>query len=130
MFRKKIFWTVLIVLALLGSGGYGAYALGLAPWLAPDEVAEETTLETAQVTVGDLAITADGSGMLVASSEVELAFDSSGTLMELLVEVGDQVQAGDVLGWIDDTDARNSVVEAKLAVLQAEEALAEAQGSS
>ena len=126
MLRKRTFWIVLLVVALLGGGGYGAYAY----WFAPDEVAEETTLETATVTVGDLSITADGSGMLVASSEMTLGFDSSGTLMELLVKVGDQVQAGDVLGWIDDTEARNSLVEAELAVVQAKEALADAQDVS
>ncbi|MBL7202695.1 MAG: HlyD family efflux transporter periplasmic adaptor subunit [Anaerolineae bacterium] len=124
MFRKKTFWIVLIVLALLGGGGYAAYARGLIPWFGPEEpVGEEATLQTAQVTVGDLSITADGSGVLVPSSQIELAFDASGTLMELLVKVGDVVQAGDVLAWIDDTDARNAVVEAELSLLQAQEAL-------
>ena len=124
MFRKKTVWIVLLVLALVGGGGYGAYALGLAPWFAPGEVVEgETTLQTASVTVGDLSITADGSGMLVAASEIDLAVSTSGTLGELLVEVGDVVQAGDVLGWIDDTDAQKAVVDAELQVLQAAEAL-------
>jgi RND family efflux transporter MFP subunit len=128
MFRKRAFWIVVLALALAGGGGYAAYASGLVPWLAPQGASEqETTLQTASVTVGDLSITADGSGMLVASSEVELGFSSSGTLIELLVDVGDQVQAGDVLGWIEDTDARNSVVNAELSVIQAEEALEDAK---
>ena len=127
MFRKKAFWIALVALILVGGGGYAAYARGLLPWLTPQEVGEqETTLETATVTTGDLSITADGTGMLVASSEVELAFDSTGTLMALLVEVGDRVQVGHVLGWIDDTDARNAVTDAELGVLQAEEALEKA----
>ncbi len=127
MHRKKMFWIVLIVLALVGGGGYAAYAY----WLAPDEpVQEETTLGTATVTVGDISITADGTGMLVASLEVELAFDSSGTLMELLVEVGDVVEAGELLAWIDDTEARNAVTDAELGVLQAEEALEDARDTA
>ncbi len=127
MHRKRMFWIVLIVLALVGGGGYAAYAY----WLAPDEpVQEETTLGTATVTVGDISITADGTGMLVASLEVELAFDSSGTLMELLVEVGDVVEAGELLAWIDDTEARNAVTDAELGVLQAEEALEDARDTA
>jgi HlyD family secretion protein len=131
MFRKKTFWIVILALILVGGGGYAAYARGLVPWFAPQEaVEEETTLQTASVTVGDLSITADGSGVLVASSETELAFSSSGTLMELLVEVGDKVQAGDVLAWIDDTDARNAVTDAELGLLQAEEDLEDASDTA
>jgi RND family efflux transporter MFP subunit len=128
MFRAKGLWIAVIVLVLVGGGGYAAYASGVVPWWTQDAAEEEgPALQTATVSVGDLSITADGSGVLVASSEVELAFDGSGTLMELLVEVGDSVQAGDVLGWIDDTEARNAVADAELAVLQAEDALEEAQ---
>lgn len=126
MFRKKAFWIVLVALVFLGGGGYAAYAADLLPWFSLEEPAEETTLETATVTVGDISITADGTGMLVPASEIELGFDSSGTLNGLLVQVGDRVQAGDVLAWIDDTDARQAVADAELAVLQAEQALEEA----
>lgn len=126
MFRKKAFWIVLVALVLLGGGGYAAYAADLLPWFSAGEPVEETTLETATVTVGDISITADGTGMLVPASEIELGFDSSGTLNGLLVQVGDRVQAGDVLAWIDDTNARQAVADAELAVLQAEQALEEA----
>ena len=80
MFKKKMFWIVLLVLALLGGGGYAAYAY----WFAPEEFEEETVLETASVTTGDLAITADGTGLLVASSEVDLAFGSSQAYLLLM----------------------------------------------
>jgi RND family efflux transporter MFP subunit len=129
MFRKKWFWIAAVVL-LLAIGGYFAYRSGWAgkviPALARDTgEGPETVLETANVTVGDLSITADGTGVLVASAEVELAFGASGTLTELLVEVGDRAEAGEVLALIDDTDARKAVVDAELSVLQAEQALAD-----
>ena len=130
MLRKKAFWIVLLALALLGGGGYAATAAGWPEWLAPQKEVQETTLETATVTVGDISITADGTGVLVAASEVDLSFGSSGTLMELLVEVGDKVEAGDVLGWIDDASARQNLVDAELSVLQAQEALEEAQDTA
>ena len=95
MFRKKIFWIILLVLALLGGGGYAAYANGLLPWFGSQEAAVETsTLQTATVSTGSISITADGSGTLVPSTELDLAFGSSGTLAGLLVKVGDKVQAG------------------------------------
>jgi RND family efflux transporter MFP subunit len=127
MFRKRWFWIAVVVL-VLAVGGYFAYSSGWAgrviPALARDAAEEpETVLETATVTVGDLSITADGTGVLVASAEVDLTFGANGTLTELLVEVGDRVEAGDVLAWIDDTDARKAVVDAELSVLQAQEAL-------
>jgi RND family efflux transporter MFP subunit len=127
MFRKKGFWIALILVALAAGGGYAAYA----HWFAPAETPEQgSTMETATVTVGDLSITADGTGVLVAASQVNLSFGSSGSLSELVVQVGDRVQAGDVLGRIDDTDARMTVAEAELAVLQAKTALEEARDAA
>ena len=127
MFRKKTFWIVWIVLLLVAAGGYAAYAGGLLPWLSPQKPELETTLQTATVTVGNLSITADGTGSLVPSSTANLSFGTAGKLIELLVEAGDQVQAGDVLAWIDDADAHNVVAGAELNLLQAKEALENAR---
>jgi len=100
-------------------------------WFAPEEVVEtESEVQTATVTVGDLSITAAGSGQLAASAEMDLAFSANGILEQLLVDVGDEVKAGDVLGWIDDASARQSVAEAELQVLEAEQALAVAQAQA
>lgn len=126
MFRNRWFWMVLVLLAVAG-GGYAAYTF----WFAPEEAAETpATLQTGTVTVGDISITAAGSGQLVASAEVKLAFSSSGILQGLTVAVGDQVQAGDVLAWMDDTSARQAVAEAEQAVVLAEQSLALAQAQA
>jgi hypothetical protein len=70
MYRKRVFWIVATALVLAAGGGYAAYAY----WLAPEEIVEEgSTLQTAAVTMGDLSITADGTGMLVASSDLSSA---------------------------------------------------------
>jgi len=116
---------------LVIGGGYAAYASGLAgqwiPALAKSSGEEPTTsLQTATATVGNLSITADGTGVLLASQEIELAFEASGDLLELMVGVGDHVEAGDRLARIDDTDARQAVVEAELGVWEAEKALSDA----
>jgi RND family efflux transporter MFP subunit len=130
MLRRKAFWIVLVVLVLLGGGTYGAYAADLLPWFSSGEPTAEATFDTATVTTGSISITADGTGVLVPASELDLGFDSTGTLAGLLVEPGDHVQAGDVLAWIDDTDARNAVADAQLGVLQAQQALDEANDTA
>ncbi len=126
MLKKKLLWIVPLVLAL-AVGGYFAYKT----WFAPKAVAQtETAVQTGTVTTGDISITAAGSGQLVASTEVNLVFGTTGALKELLVNVGDAVQAGDVLGRVDDASARQSVATAELQVMQAAQALAVAQAQA
>ena len=88
---------------------------------------EEPTITTDQVRRGDLTITADGSGTLVPGSEAQLGFFTGGVLTEVLVKVGDQVQAGDALAGVDETDAAKAVASAELQVLKAQLDLASAE---
>ncbi|MGC9348429.1 MAG: efflux RND transporter periplasmic adaptor subunit [Anaerolineae bacterium] len=121
MSRSKRMWMVLLILAVLGGGGYGAYRL----WFSPEGGGEaEVEMQTATVTRGDLTVTAAGSGQLVPASEVELTFDASGKVLDILVEVGDKVEAEDVLAWIDDSNARQAVAAAEIQVMAAEQDLA------
>jgi len=76
--------------------------------------------ETAVVTRGTLRVTVGGSGSLSPESEVALSFRTGGRVAKVLVEVGQAVRAGDVLARLDDTDARQSVAQAELAVQQAQ----------
>ncbi|KKT71499.1 MAG: Efflux transporter, RND family, MFP subunit [Candidatus Uhrbacteria bacterium GW2011_GWE2_45_35] len=56
---------------------------------------------TAQVEVGTLVQTVDANGVLESLDKVDLAFGTSGTAGVILVEVGDDVHAGDLLATLD-----------------------------
>jgi multidrug efflux pump subunit AcrA (membrane-fusion protein) len=105
--------------------------------------ADEEELQTATARRGDLSLLASGTGSLIPATEVNLGFDTAGELVELLVEVGDEVEAAQVLARLDPTSAETqlteaeatlreltsplAVAQAKLAVADAKEALESAQ---
>ena len=60
--------------------------------------------QTQQVNQGDIALSATGTGSLVAGSEADVSFPLAGRLAELNVKVGDVVSAGDVLAVLDGVD--------------------------
>ena len=119
MNKKWLIIAVVVVLAAaLGFFGYQYLSVRQA-------TAEEPTMQTATVRKGDIIITASGSGNLLPATEVDLSFRTGGTLLELAVQVGDRVEAGDVLARLDDTDAQSNVTQAKIDLRQAELDLAE-----
>ncbi len=127
--KKRRTWIIIIIALLLAAGGgYVAYTRYFA--LALTEEPQEPTLQTATVYRGDIVLTADGSGNLLPASELELVFQTSGVLAKVLVGVGDQVQAGDVLARLDDTETRQAVAEAEIQVTQAEINLASAKNEA
>jgi RND family efflux transporter MFP subunit len=123
MFRNRFFWIIILVLTLvLASGGYYYYSTVYSQTHKPDE---EPTIATGQASRGDLVITAGGSGTLIPASETAVGFRSGGVLAELLVEVGESVEAGQLLARLDDTDVLDQVSQAEISVRQAELDLAE-----
>jgi multidrug efflux pump subunit AcrA (membrane-fusion protein) len=98
--------------------------------------ADEEELQTATARRGDLSLVATGTGTLIPATEVELGFDTSGELAQILVAVGDEVEAGQVLARLDPTSAETALAEVEaalremtspLAVAQAHLAVADAQ---
>jgi len=125
MLRKRVLWiglSAIIVLALAAGGGYAYYTRVYLPGQEPAEPA----IATAQVRRGDLVISVSGSGTLVPASEMDLGFQSAGYLDEVSVEVGDQVQEGDVLARLETGDLELAVneadIEARLAQLELDDA--------
>jgi HlyD family secretion protein len=103
LFRRWWFW-VLVVLAV----AVAAY------FLIPRGPDIEYVTETAEAT--DLVQTVDANGEVVSIDEVELSFDLSGTVNEILVNVGDMVAVGDSLLTLDTTELSADVATAYQAV--------------
>ncbi len=98
---------------------------------------EEPEYQVVTVQRGDLTIDVISSGNLLFSYQKELAFEVSGTVGEVLVEVGDSVEEGQILAKLDDTSvisleeavtqAEINLEQARISLMDAEENLEEAQ---
>ena len=111
MFRKRGFWIGLIVLLALAGGGYAYYHYVYQPG---QETTVKQTISTAQVQQGDVVVSVSGAGELNPSAELAVGFQAGGYLDEVLVEVGDRVQAGDVLARLETDDLELAVAEADI----------------
>ena len=109
----RVIVILAVILVVAGAGGYAYYAKVYLPSKATTTTA---SLQTATVKQGDLVIYASGTGTLIASDEVDLAFQTGGQVTEIAVEVGDKVNAGDVLAKVDDADAQIEYTQAKRAL--------------
>lgn len=113
MFRKRIFWIGLTVVLALAGGGYGYYRYAYVPDHQPEE-----TLLTSQVARGDLVISVSGTGVLCPGRERELGFETesgeeiAGHLDAVFVEVGDQVEEGDLLATLEDEELQFAALKA------------------
>jgi HlyD family secretion protein len=123
--KKRTLWIALILL-LAGSGGAFAYFEYFAN---PVEVAatEESTMQTSVARQGNLSIYASGAGTVIAALERGAGFDEGGTLIELLVAVGDVVDEGQVLARLQTNHTAESIAleiaNAELNLLQAQRTL-------
>lgn len=114
----RSFWFWLALLVIGGAGAYFYYNANGVAAQAPD--ADAPAVQTATVRRGEIVVSATGAGAVIADASANLAFRSGGLLAELGVQVGDSVQAGDVLARLDDTDARAAVAQAEINLRQAE----------
>ncbi len=75
--------------------------------------------------IGDLASTASATGVVAPNREADLALGISGRVEEVLVQVGDEVQAGDVLVTLERGALERNVTSAEQSLLIQEANLAE-----
>lgn len=125
---RKFIWIGLIVLVVIGGGGYAYYQY---VYLPQQNANSQPVLQTATVRQGNLELLASGTGTLIAPNSVDLAFQTGGQINAINVKVGDTVKAGDVLATVDDTSAQIALVQAKrnLLDLTSPGAIATAQGA-
>jgi HlyD family secretion protein len=110
--KKKIWMGVLILIILAGGGGYLYYRFGY----LPNHTSTTTSLQTAVVRQGDLSLSASGTGILIPVDEVSFGFETGGEVVEVLVSLGDKVDAGQLLACLDDTSALDQLAQAQRAL--------------
>jgi HlyD family secretion protein len=128
MQKKKWIWILLTIgLITIAGGGYHYYSSVKAA--ANSSQSQESAMQTSTARLGDLVVSASGSGQVAAASQMSLGFTENGTLIELNVALGDKVNAGEVVARLQTQNSPEeiaaSVSDAELAVIQAQQALDE-----
>ncbi|MBN1122227.1 MAG: HlyD family efflux transporter periplasmic adaptor subunit [Anaerolineae bacterium] len=113
---KLIVISALIVLALIVSG---CTQLGIGGTEEPTEEALTAPMDVNPVV--------NATGEVVPELWTVLSFSESGTLIELNIEEGDSVQAGDVIARLDDAELQAALDEAEANLVAAEANLAKTQ---
>ncbi len=118
--KKKIIWLVVVVIVVVGGcrwlrrGGANGPAEPLAP-------------EVIDVERGDLRVTVEATGRVVANATVEVKSKASGEILRLPFEAGDRVSLGDLLVELDPDDERRNVQQAESRLLSVQARLAQAE---
>jgi len=132
IFRNKRIWLGSAAVLVIVLGGLVIYQYYYAP--TTDEVATSPEVQTAVARQGDLIVFASGAGSVVPAAEVGVGFDESGKLNEILVNVGEQVQAGQVLARLQTNKTEEEVLlaiaDAELNVLTTQQAFDDINASS
>ncbi len=96
---KKLLATTLKLVILVGlvGGGYYAYQV----YSAEIEEEELGELPTVVAAVGDITVLVSATGVLRPVKVVEIKSKASGEILEMPVEMGDYLRAGDLIAQID-----------------------------
>jgi HlyD family secretion protein len=90
-----------------------AAALWLRGRMAGFQAAQAQTGDIVAAFIGDLSASATASGQIVAQREAALSLTTSGTVAEVAVAVGDQVEAGEVLLRLEMAELQRAVTSAE-----------------
>lgn len=106
-----------LLVALLALAGGGAWLV----WGAPG-TAETTDSATATATRTDVTSTVSADGTVAPTDSADVSFDTDGIIAEIPVEVGDEVQVGDVLALVSSSTAAARLKSAEASLEAAEDA--------
>jgi len=124
----KTRWLIIgsLILAIAAGGGYYYYSTTRSRKAA---IVAVTPVQTAIAFRGNIVLQASGTGTLISANQVSFGFGTSGQITELDARIGDHVEAGQVLGKLDNTTALAEYEQAKrnLADLSTPAAIAQAQ---
>jgi HlyD family secretion protein len=131
--RTTYKWTILslIALAVVVLGGV------IYIYSTRQTVKKENTVETSRIGTGDIILSATGIGSL-ANQEVSFGFRNNGKVSEVLVSLGDKVEAGQVLARLEsgtlelkykEAEANYEALSSTSTIAAAKQAVADARQS-
>lgn len=107
--RKRIIWSGIILLVVLALG-YFIFGRGRG----------SSSIQTAIVSKQNLQETVLTTGQVVSGTDLDLSFQTSGIVRQVMVAVGDKVYAGKTLAALDSASARASLTSAQGSLAQAQ----------
>ena len=119
---KHKFISGIIIIALIIAAYYGFGAIFAKK--------AQTTYTTATAANGTITTSVSGSGQVAASSTLSLQFQASGTLIDLPVQNGQNVSAGQLIAELDTTNAQESIVNDEANLQSAQISLQKLEGAS
>ncbi|MGZ4408260.1 MAG: efflux RND transporter periplasmic adaptor subunit [Gaiellaceae bacterium] len=114
-------WNLILLVVLI--------ALGVAAYFAlrTTSQAATTTPRTSAVARGVVLASVSASGSVATRKDLSVGFETSGRVVSVDVKAGEQVARGDVLGRLDQTDARASLKQAEASLASAKASLLQTQ---
>jgi len=116
----RILSIVIVAALLVGAGTF---------WLMrqPETAEAEAAVPTAVVALGSIEETVSATGSVSTKRQATLAFETSGPIEQVLVQEGQQVEAGQVLARLGTTSLEWQVARAQAALETAKARLAQAE---
>jgi len=120
------FVIAVVIIAVLAVGGYFGYTY----YTQVQETQTLASYQTAAIAKGNLTATIGATGTVRARQSAILTWQTSGTVGEVGITEGDQVQAGQVLASLKTSSLNQSIILAKSDLLNAQKSLEDLQQSA
>jgi HlyD family secretion protein len=115
---KKII-TLVVVVLVIGVAGYFAFQY----FRNQQRAVSLSELQTVAMTRGNLTATVGATGSVRPNQSVTLVFQTSGTIGSLNVEVGSQVESGQILATLSESSLSQNIILARADLANASKAL-------
>ena len=112
---KRWIWLSIIILA---AGLFSVYLI-----LNHSNKTGTETINTLAVSRGSITESIDSVGTVEASPSIELTWDSNGVVKPYDLQIGDQVNKGDVLLALEDSSLPSEILQARSSLLDAQNSL-------
>ncbi|QBG48257.1 HlyD family efflux transporter periplasmic adaptor subunit [Verrucomicrobia bacterium S94] len=111
--NRTMKWVIILGVIGVGAGVWWARSKG------SDEEGAKTYYDVEKVEMRDIRITVESTGEVEPRNRLDVKPPIAGRLEELMVDEGDKVKKGQILGWISSTE-RATLLDAALATSQEE----------